>query len=132
MQTFLRILMITVAIAAAATTPVQAQTQTKPVPTAPAKVPAPAVTATTPAPTTPTATTPAPVAPAATPKAALIDINSASEADLIAGLYGIGPARAKAIIAGRPYKGKDDLVARKIITAGIYDGIKDKIIAKQK
>ena len=48
---------------------------------------------------------------------ALLDINSASHADLQS-LKGIGDVRAKAIIAGRPYKGKDD--------------IKDQIIAKQK
>jgi competence protein ComEA len=63
-------------------------------------------------------------------KGGLIDINSASEKDLDA-LPGIGEARAKAIIKGRPYKGKDDLVKKKIIPQGVYDGIKDRIIAKQ-
>jgi competence protein ComEA len=63
--------------------------------------------------------------------AALVDINSASEADLQT-LSGIGPARAKAIIAGRPYKGKDDLVNKNIIPSNVYQGIKDQIIAKQK
>ena len=63
-------------------------------------------------------------------KGGLIDINSASEKDLDA-LPGIGEARAKAIIKGRPYKGKDDLVKKKIIPQNVYDGIKDKIIAKQ-
>lgn len=65
------------------------------------------------------------------PKGDLIDINSASEKELDA-LPGIGEARAKAIIKGRPYKGKDDLVNKKIIPRSVYDGIKDKIIAKQK
>jgi DNA uptake protein ComE-like DNA-binding protein len=65
------------------------------------------------------------------PKGDLIDINSATEKELDA-LPGIGEARAKAIIKGRPYKGKDDLVKKKIIPQSTYDGIKDRIIAKQK
>jgi competence protein ComEA len=64
--------------------------------------------------------------------AALIDINSAPKDELIAKLPGIGEARADAIIKGRPYKGKDELVQKKIITQGVYNGIKDKIIARQK
>lgn len=74
---------------------------------------------------------PAPAPAAAPAKPALLDLNSASEADLQA-LKGIGDVRAKAIIAGRPYKGKDDLVQKKIIPQAVYDGIKDQIIAKQK
>jgi competence protein ComEA len=65
------------------------------------------------------------------PKGELIDINSATAKELDA-LPGIGEARAKAIIKGRPYKGKDDLVSKKIIPQSTYDGIKDRIIAKQK
>jgi DNA uptake protein ComE-like DNA-binding protein len=61
---------------------------------------------------------------------ALIDINTASRTELEA-LHGIGPVRADAIIKGRPYRGKDDLVSRNIIPQGVYDGIKDKIIAHQ-
>ena len=90
--------------------------------------------ATKPAPAATTKMAPAPKpAPAAkpAPKAALIDINSASAAELDA-LPQIGAARAAAIIAGRPYKGKDDLLRRKIIPANAYDAIKDKVIAKQK
>ena len=64
-------------------------------------------------------------------QANLLDINSASKAQLDA-LPGIGSARADAIIKGRPYKGKDDLVNKKIIPQNVYDGIKDEIIAKQK
>jgi competence protein ComEA len=64
-------------------------------------------------------------------KTALIDINSATEKELDT-LPGIGEARAKAIVKNRPYKGKDELVQKKIIPQSVYDGIKDKIIAKQK
>ena len=78
-------------------------------------------------------------APSATAKPAaksdkaseLVDINSASAEELDK-LPGIGPARAKAIIANRPYSGKDDLTQRKIIPPNVYNQIKDKIIARQK
>ena len=63
-------------------------------------------------------------------KAEPMDINSASEQEL-ATLKGIGDVRAKAIVKGRPYKGKDDLVSKKIIPQKVYDDIKDQIIAKQ-
>jgi DNA uptake protein ComE-like DNA-binding protein len=62
---------------------------------------------------------------------ALVDINSADKATLDA-LPGIGSARADAIIKGRPYKGKDELAQKGIIPQNVYNGIKDKIIAKQK
>ena len=63
-------------------------------------------------------------------KTELIDINSAKAEELMT-LKGIGEARAKAIIKGRPYARKDDLVRKKIVPQSIYDEIKDKIIAKQ-
>jgi competence protein ComEA len=67
-------------------------------------------------------------APAA--KAELVDINSATEKEL-AELPKIGEARAKAIVKGRPYNGKDDLLNKKIIPKDAYAAIKDKVIAKQ-
>mgnify|MGYP003573897910 CR=1 FL=1 len=61
----------------------------------------------------------------------LVDINSASE-DALRALPGVGPARAEAIVASRPYKGKDDLVKRNVLPKNVYEGIKDRIIARQK
>ena len=88
---------------------------------------APAARTTTPAPAAKPA--PAPTA-AATPKAPLLDINSASKEELDA-LPGIGAVRSEAIIKGRPYKGKDDLLRKKILPSNVYEGVKDRIIAKQ-
>jgi DNA uptake protein ComE-like DNA-binding protein len=80
----------------------------------------------------PKAAAAAPAAPAAMAKADdKIDINRA-KADQLMTLEGIGDARAKAIIKGRPYKGKDDLVAKNVVPQAVYDKIADKIIAKQK
>ena len=60
-----------------------------------------------------------------------IDINRA-KADQLMKLDGIGEARAKAIIKGRPYKAKDELVEKNILTQAVYDKVKDSIIARQK
>jgi competence protein ComEA len=62
---------------------------------------------------------------------ALIDINSAT-AEQLKSIAGIGDAYSAKIIKGRPYKGKDDLVTKKILPKGVYDKVKDQIIAKQK
>ena len=72
---------------------------------------------------------PATAAPAA--RTPLIDINTATASELDV-LPGVGPARAQAIIKGRPYKSKDELLRKKVIPENVYNGIKDRIVAHQK
>lgn len=68
--------------------------------------------------------------PAKAPEGELLDINSASAAQLQK-ILGIGEESAKQIIAGRPYVKKDQLKSRKIFTAAQYYKIKDRIIARK-
>ena len=89
------------------------------------------VVAQTPSPSKSPAAAPSAAAKATQPAGQLVDINSASAEELDK-LPGAGPARARAIIANRPYGGKDDLNNRKIIPPNVYNQIKDKIIARQK
>src|SRR2546422_11615000 len=65
---------------------------------------------------------PAAKAQAAKPAAAsaLLDINSATKEQLMA-LTGVGDAYSQKIIAGRPYKRKDELVSKNIVPQATYD-----------
>lgn len=62
-------------------------------------------------------------------KAKIVDINSATDAELKA-IPGIGDAYAAKIIAGRPYANKAQLKSRKVVPDAVYEQIKDLIIAK--
>ena len=118
---------LALALLAGLVTPGWAQT---PQPSRPATVPArppaavapPASVATPVRPATPAATP----APSAAATGNRVDINAAPEAQLES-LPGIGPVRAKAVIASRPYEDIQDLVKKKVLTAGVLAGIKDRI-----
>lgn len=62
-------------------------------------------------------------------KAKLVDINSATEAELKA-VPGLGAAYAAKIIAGRPYANKSQLKSRKIVSPLLYEQVKEQLIAK--
>jgi competence protein ComEA len=58
-----------------------------------------------------------------------VNINSASKED-IEMLPGIGPAKAQAIIDGRPYAAIEDIMKVKGIKEGIFNKIKGYITVK--
>ncbi|NJO22444.1 MAG: helix-hairpin-helix domain-containing protein [Sphingomonadales bacterium] len=84
----------------------------------------------------PTATTTPAITPKTDAKAAqptqvkgeakLVNINTASTAEL----EGLSKGHAKAIAAGRPYKSVDELVSKKVLPQAAFDTIKNKISVK--
>jgi competence protein ComEA len=63
-------------------------------------------------------------------KKELVDINSASDAELKA-IPGLGDAYIAKIVVNRPYANKTQLKSKKVIPDAVYEKIKDLIIAKQ-
>lgn len=59
-----------------------------------------------------------------------VDLNSASATDL-AKLPGIGDVTADKIIAARPFKSKNELISKGIVTKAVYSKISSHVIAKQ-
>ena len=57
----------------------------------------------------------------------LVDVNTADEKTLDA-LPGVGPARAKAIIANRPYTDKQQLVEKKALPATVFASIQNRVV----
>ena len=77
------------------------------------------------------ATSAKPKSKAANANVKLVDINSASKAELKK-LPGIGDAEAGKIVAGRPYLSKAFLVTHKIISEADYQRLRTLIVARQK
>lgn len=60
------------------------------------------------------------------PESALININTATAGELDT-LAGVGPATAAKIIQARPYTTVAELLSKKVLTAKVYEAIKNKI-----
>jgi len=99
-----------------------ATTTTNPTPSAGAMAPA--------MPAVPKVSDPASHSTAAVPKAGMVDINTATAAEL-KGLPGVTDADSAKIIQSRPYADKNQLVSRHVVSEATYDKIKDHVIAKQ-
>jgi len=93
-------------------------------PTPPAGAMAPAMPAVPKAPDSASRST------AAVPKAGLVDINTATAAELQA-LPGISDGDSAKIIHGRPYADTNQLVSRHVVSEATYDKIKDHVVVKQ-
>lgn len=56
-----------------------------------------------------------------------LDINEASATELVS--VGLPPERAKAIVAGRPYRNKRELLQRGYLSPADYEHWKDRLVA---
>jgi DNA uptake protein ComE-like DNA-binding protein len=68
---------------------------------------------------------------AAMPNADVVDINTATAAQLKA-LPGVSDSDSAKILQGRPYSDKSQLVSKKVVSEATYDKIKDHIVARPK
>ena len=93
-------------------------------PTPPAGAMAPAMPAVPKAPDSASRST------AAVPRAGLVDLNTATAAEL-KGLPGITDSDSAKIIHGRPYADTNQLVSRHVVSEATYDKIKDHVVVKQ-
>ena|SRR5215469_7110697 len=59
----------------------------------------------------------------------VVDLNSATAAELKA-LPGVTNSDAAKIIRGRPYTDKNQLVGKKVVSEATYEKIKDHVVAK--
>ena len=98
--------------------PASTQTNASPAVTAPA-VPA--------SPKTPDAV---PRSTAAVPNTDLVDVNTATAAQLKA-LPGVTDSDSTKIIQSRPYSDKSQLLSKKVVSEATYDKIKGHIVARQ-
>jgi len=55
-----------------------------------------------------------------------VNVNTASSAELDK-LWGIGPATAEKVIAGRPYGSIEELLTKKVLKSNVYERNKDKL-----
>ena len=85
------------------------------------------------APAAPAAVTPVPVVPvSAAPQAGLapVNVNTASANDMVLFL-GIAKDEADKVVAGRPYKVKQEIVIKNALSKARFDAIKDRITVAQ-
>jgi competence protein ComEA len=124
MPKFIRLPMGLLALTIAAPVMAQPAATTTPSTTSPSSTMAPAV------PATPRASTPDARSTATAPKADMVDINSATAAELKM-LPGVSESDATKIIQGRPYADKSQLVSKKVVSESTYEKIRDHVVAKQ-
>ncbi|HMD62710.1 MAG TPA: helix-hairpin-helix domain-containing protein [Stellaceae bacterium] len=123
MLKFARLPMGLLALTIAAPVMAQPATTTTPSATSPSSTMAPAT------PATPKAATSDARSTNAVPKTDVVDINSASAAELKM-LPGVSESDATKIIQGRPYTDKGQLVSKKVVSEPTYEKMKDHVVVR--